>query len=85
MGVPAAVVVMQVGANDRVDIFGLEADLAKPFEEGHIEMVEEVDRVWSAVAGAGVDKYHPAIGNETQLWKTRSNRSSSSRKQGASQ
>ena len=62
VGVPAAVMVVEVGADDQVDSLRLEADCGEAIEEGHNEIVEETDRVRSAVARAGIDQHHLAVG-----------------------
>src|SRR5690348_2449080 len=55
---------VEVRADDQVDVLRLEADCGEALEEGHVELVEETDGVGPAVTSAGIDQYDPAIDHE---------------------
>ena len=64
LSVPAAMIVVQVGAHDEVDVGGLEPCRGQTLQVGPVELVEVVHRVRLAVPRARVDEHDPAVGDE---------------------
>ena len=59
--VPAAMVVMQVRADDQIDVLRPVTRLGQALDEGNVQPVEERHRMRLAVAGTRIDQHHAII------------------------